>query len=152
IGVERSGTKLRLWRLADGRELRTVRRAKADPGDIICSPVLDADDQVLAAAFNQALGFFDLDSGRELAVIPCENWVQVRTFDGTEGWVVAASKKVMMWPARRDAQAGVLHVGPPRLLGSGTTGGAAASRDGRFRVIPHGDWALVLDRDRPGRR
>jgi tetratricopeptide (TPR) repeat protein len=59
----------------------------------------------------------------------------------------------MLWPVRPDpARAGVLHVGPPRVLASTCDSGADASRDGRIRVFPLGDRTLVLDRDRPGWR
>jgi hypothetical protein len=74
IGPQRSGTKLRMWRVADGRELRTIRRATAVPNERIHLPVLDREGRVFAAASDRGLVFFELDTGMELAFVPFTNF------------------------------------------------------------------------------
>jgi serine/threonine protein kinase/WD40 repeat protein len=151
IGLERSGTKLRLWRLADGRELRTIRRPTAGHTETIYAPVLDAEDRALAAASNVGLGFFDFESGKELAFIKNLTGVFPKSFDPADGWMTHSSRNALLWPVRRDpSQVNHLHVGPPRLLAATVNAGADATMDGRFRIFPQGDRALVLDREHPG--
>src|SRR5439155_27308628 len=48
-GYDFDGTKVRLWRLAAGRELRVLRRRNADDLERICSPVVHADGRIVAA-------------------------------------------------------------------------------------------------------
>jgi eukaryotic-like serine/threonine-protein kinase len=155
LGLEQSGTKLRLWRLADGRELRTIRRSGADPAELIHSPVLEADGRVLAAACGGGLGFFDLDSGKELAFIHFtnSNVALPRSFDRSDGWMTCGSAGVVLWPVRRNlVRTDLLKIGPPHALAAAVDSGADASLDGRIRVLPQGHQTLVLDRDRPGWR
>jgi serine/threonine protein kinase/WD40 repeat protein/tetratricopeptide (TPR) repeat protein len=155
IGVEHSGTKLRLWRLADGRELRAIRRRGAEAAERILNPVLDADDRVMAAASANGLGFFELESGKELAFVYFHNpgLSQPRTFDRTSGWMTCGRPGVVLWPLQEDPTRNhLLRIGPPRAVASAIFQGADASLDGRIRAIPQGEHALVLDRDRPGWR
>src|SRR5262249_18604130 len=67
IGRGRSGTKLQLWRLADGRELRLLRRPRAAGAGPLHGPVLGPGGRTLAAASDDGLSVFDLGTGRELA-------------------------------------------------------------------------------------
>jgi WD40 repeat protein len=152
LGVERSGTTLRLWRLADGRELRTIRRAGADPAETLLGPVLDAEGRILAAASNRGMGFYDLDSGNELAFVRFENenLMCPRRFDRSTGWLTSGNRSAILWPTRWDAADSTLHVGPPRLRTSATDTGMDSSLDGRIQAFPQGNRTRVLDRDRPG--
>jgi eukaryotic-like serine/threonine-protein kinase len=155
IGVEQIGTKLRLWRLADGRELRTIRRPGADSEEIIHGPVLEADGRVLAAASSNGLGFIDLESGAHLAFIHFknDNVALPISFDRIDGWMTSGKTGVMLWPLQRNpTRTDRIEIGPPRWLGAAVEHGADASLDGRIRVLPQGNQALVLDRDRPGWR
>src|SRR5262249_3537483 len=89
IGLEQSGTKLRLWRLADGRELRVIRRPKADRTATIGRPVLHADERILAATADSGLVFFDLTNGSELAFIDLKNTSRIfsTNSDQSGGWL-----------------------------------------------------------------
>src|SRR5207247_2414065 len=49
LGHGRSGTKVRLYRVAAGHELRVIRRASAAPTEALLSPLLDASGRALAA-------------------------------------------------------------------------------------------------------
>jgi serine/threonine protein kinase/WD40 repeat protein len=153
IGLEQSGTKLRIWQLADGRELRTIRRYGAEHAEIIHSPVLHADEQVLAAATNNGLAFFDLDTCKQLVFVRFPNHIVAapRTFDRAEGWMMSGGGGATVWPVQHDPTAHLLHIGPPRWLAPAVDPGADASADGRIRAVPQRYRpALVFDRNRPG--
>ena len=154
IGMQRIGTKLRLWRVADGRELRRIRRPLAPRAENVVGAVLHADGQVLAVGSNNGLAFFDFETGRELAFLPYHNdsVATPKFFDTASGWITGGGT-VADWPAVRDPdRPGSLRVGPPRRLASARGMGIDASLDGRVRAVPRGNHALVLDRDRPDSR
>jgi WD40 repeat protein len=69
LGFQRSGNKLRLYRLAGGQELRVLRRRNADSLETINFPVVDTNGRMLAASGPDWLSFFDLASGEELASV-----------------------------------------------------------------------------------
>jgi serine/threonine protein kinase/WD40 repeat protein len=155
IGLERRQTKLRLWRLADGRELRIVRRPGAEATEFIRNPVLDDEDRVMAAEYSDGLAFFELETGKMLGLVRFknENIVVPRTFDVTDGWMTSGKTGAMLWPVHRSlTSAGLLKVGPPRFVGAAVDAGADACADGSIRVLPQGQHARLLDRNRPGRK
>jgi serine/threonine protein kinase/WD40 repeat protein len=155
IGVGRKGRRLQLWRLADGRELRTLRRPRADRTEVIHHPVLDPQTGVLAAACDKGLVFFDLDSGAELAFARFENkhLANPNNFHEQGGWMTSASGNAVFWPRHRDpTRPEQIHIGPPRLVADTRDSGADASPDGRFSVFPQANQVLLLDRQRPGLR
>jgi WD40 repeat protein len=155
IGYERYGNKLRLWRVAPGRELSMFRahglQGREAHGGLAWHP----DGRVVAASSNR-LSFFDPDNGKELASVrlPVEEAASVRGCDPSGGWLTAGPAGLLLWPARPDpARPGGIRVGPPRQLGPPIAdAGVGMSRDGRVLALPYRDHALVLDRGRPGRR
>src|SRR5262249_1514 len=153
IGLGRNGTKLQLWRVADGRELRLLRQAKAENLEPLYSPVVDATGRVLAAAASERMSFFDLETGRELASIQFRQGTTAypHAFHQRSGWMTCGNSGIVHWPTQPDPTANVLRIGPPRWLASASEG-ADVSGDGRITAIPQGKQTLVLDRDRPGRR
>jgi serine/threonine protein kinase/WD40 repeat protein/tetratricopeptide (TPR) repeat protein len=174
LGPATSGNKIRLWRLAPGRELRVLRCRNAGSLETINSPVVHADGRTLAACGPHWLSFFDLASGEELASVrqPQVAAVNPVFFDpphpspspegggkgeGSGGWMTGGYSGLCLWPARPDpARPEVLCVGPPQQLApgleSGFSVGASASADGRVVAVPQGSSTLVLHRDRPDRR
>src|SRR5439155_8169160 len=83
LGPGYSGNKIRLRRLAGGRELRVLRPRSAGSLDNVHSPVVHADGRTLAAATRDQLCFFDLGSGEELASVrlPLANVARPAFFD-----------------------------------------------------------------------
>lgn len=163
------GTRIRLSRVASGRELRVLRGLGAD-GPQVSHPVVHTDDRTLAAASIRGLQFFDLITGEMLASVRLPH-IQTDMpvfFDGPRpppgregkeagGWVTGGQSGLLLWPARPDpARPGALRVGPPQPLAPGLksrfTEGASASRDGRIVAVPDGRFTTVIDRDRPGHR
>jgi WD40 repeat protein len=177
LGPEHSGNKVRLWRLAQGRELRVLRPRSAGSLDNIHSPVLHADGRILAASANHQLCFFDLASGEELASVRLQlaDTARPAFFDppqpsqsrpepksGLSGeragsWVTGGYNGAYLWSVRQDpAWPGVMRIGPPQQLAPNPGGsysvGASASADGRVVAVPQGNSTLVLYRDRPDKR
>jgi eukaryotic-like serine/threonine-protein kinase len=174
LGPATSGNKIRLWRLAPGRELSVLRRRNAGSLEPINFPVVHADGRTLAACSSRWLSFFDLASGEELASVrlPQATAGNPVFFDsshpslalegrgkgeGSGGWMTGGYSGLCLWPARPDpARPEVLCVGPPQQLapdsGLGFSVGASASTDGRVVAVPQGSSTLVLHRDRPDRR
>jgi eukaryotic-like serine/threonine-protein kinase len=177
FGPESSGNKIRLWRLAGGRELRVLRPGNAGSLDNIVSPVVHADGRTLAAAARQHLCFFDLASGEELASVrlPLPHAARPVFFDPPHspqgspdsksglpedrsgGWMTGGQSGLCFWPARQDsARPEVMRIGPPQQIapnpGGGYSNGASASAGGRVVAVPQGNSTLVLYRDRPDRR
>jgi eukaryotic-like serine/threonine-protein kinase len=166
IGLARSGSRLRLWRLADGRELRILRRPRTEVDTGYTGPVLDADGRVLAADSKQGLSFIDMESGKELASARFKNdgpVVRPISYHPSYGWMTCGGGGLLLWPATcspspplkggdKGGGPNVLRVGPPERLASTDMSGASASKDGRIIAVPQGNQTLVLDRGRPGWR
>jgi serine/threonine protein kinase/WD40 repeat protein len=158
MGLARSGSKLQLLRLADGRELRILRQPEAETEPHLQSPVLDAAGRVLAADSKQGFSFFDMESGKVLASARFNNDGGLECLTGfhpSYGWMTCGPGGLLLWPARFDtAQPEVLRIGPPEFLAStkNAASGASASKDGRIIAVPLGSQTLVVDRARPGRR
>jgi WD40 repeat protein len=152
------GTKVKLWRLAAGRELRVLRRRNADSLERIHSPVVHADGRILAAsAGGDHLCFFDLSTGEELASVKLGPEDQPIFFHESVGWITSGPTGLLQWPAWSEpARPEVLRVGPPATvspgLGSYMARGAGASADGGVLAVPDGSFTALIHRERPADR
>jgi serine/threonine protein kinase/WD40 repeat protein len=159
-GYDFEGAKVRLWRLAAGRELRVLRRRNADSLEVICSPVVHADGRILATQSGREnypdlswLCFFDLSTGEELASVKLAE-DRPFCFHESIGWMTSGPSGLLQWPARSDAaRPDVLRVGPPKTLSSGLGArlavGAGASADGGVLAVPDGSFTTLIHRERP---
>jgi serine/threonine protein kinase/WD40 repeat protein len=162
-GYSFDGTKVKLWRLASGRELRVLRRPNADSLELIHTPVVHADGRILAASslydfypHKSWLCFFDLWTGEELSSVKLPQDRSV-CFHESVGWITSGPSGLLQWPAQFDgARPQVLRVGPPGTmspgLGSLWAAGAGASADGRVLAVPDGSFTALIHRDRPAER
>ncbi len=163
-GFSVEGTRVKLWRLASGGELRVLRRRNADNLEQVYSPVVHADGHIVAASSGHVshpdvfwLCFFDLSTGEELASVkmpgrydgnrPC-------AFHKSIGWITSGWSGLMHWPIQSDvARADLLRVGPPKILTPGLESFcahyAAASADAGVIAVPDGRFATVIHRGRP---
>lgn len=151
MGMEITGTKLRIWRIADGRELRRLRRPQAERTEALLYAVPDADGYVAAAYSSRGLVFFDLHTGGVLGFCALEHspMAHPRRYVPGGGWLTGGHQAAF-WPARRDPDnPHTLHVGPPRRLASAVHHALDATPDGKYCVVPRGSHAVVLERDRP---
>jgi WD40 repeat protein len=159
-GYQFEGTKVKLWRLAAGHELRVLRRRNADSLEKIYSPVVHADGRILAAtaAGDQTwLSFFDLGAGEELASVKLAPVDSPICFHESVGWITSGPTGLLQWPAGFDlARPDVLRVGPPATvspgLGSYMARGAGASADGGVLAVPDGTFTTLIHRARPAER
>jgi WD40 repeat protein len=155
LGPQRSGRKVRLWRVAARRELHVLRHPVAGGRESLAWPVPDADGRVLAAVSSQGLCFFDVASGEELVSVPMPNpdFTHFRCFIPAGGWLMSLSGNgTQFWPCQpAPGQPDLLEVGPPQPFATAGYAGATATPDGRVAVLSAGDGALVLHRDPPGR-
>jgi serine/threonine protein kinase/WD40 repeat protein len=155
-GIE--GTKVKLWRLAAGHELRVLRRRNADSLEKIHSPVVHADGRIIAAtAAGDQLCFFDLRTGEELASVKLAPDDQPICFHESVGWITSGRTGLLQWPARSDpARPEVLRIGPPATvspgLGSYMARGAGASADGGVLAVPDGSFTALIHREPPAER
>jgi WD40 repeat protein len=150
------GTKVKLWRLAAGRELRVIRRRNADSLERTRSPVVHAEGRILAASSGDDQGwlcFFDLRTGEELASVKLAG-DRPFCFHESVGWITSGSSGLLQWPAQSDAaRPEVLRVGPPATLSAGLAShyavGAGASADGGVLAVPDGGFTALIHRERP---
>jgi serine/threonine protein kinase/WD40 repeat protein len=161
IGYQRDGTRLRLWRLAAGRELQILRHPRALEGEQIYAPVIGAGGRLLAASIEippfpdkNGLGFFDVGTGEEVAFVPLRQMELCCVYTSDDGWLTGGGMGLLSWPVRMNlAQSQELRVGPPRQLASSFPYfGAGASQDARVVALPFSEGAVVIDRDRPVER
>jgi serine/threonine protein kinase/WD40 repeat protein len=155
-----SGTKVKLWRLAAGRELRVLRRRNADSLERIHSPVVHADGRILAATAEGDqtwLSFFDLRAGEELASVKLAPVDSPICFHESVGWITSGPTGLLQWPAGFDlARPDMLRVGPAATvspgLGAYKARGAGASADGGVLAVPDGTFTTLIHRARPAER
>jgi eukaryotic-like serine/threonine-protein kinase len=159
FGYGLNGNQARLWRLAEGAELKTFGRRTADDREQINRANVHADGDVVAASSDNWLYFFSLASGDELAAVrmPTSEAAIVSSFDRSFGWITGGTSGVLFWPAQPDSERpSVLQVGPPQqlaaVLGSTFVTRASLSLDGRVLAVPDGNHTLVIDRESPERR
>jgi WD40 repeat protein len=174
LGYGHRGSKIQLWRLANGRELRVLRGRNAGERELIGHPVVDAEGRMLVASTDDWLRLFDLMSGDDLASVRlprseaahpvffdpprrAQSGDDQASLDGPGGWVTGGRSGLFLWPARPDsAQPEVLRVGPPERLApdlaSWVTHGASASADARVVAVPQGNCTVVFHRDHSDRR
>jgi serine/threonine protein kinase/WD40 repeat protein len=159
LGAVIKGDKLRLLRVASGRELRTLVRSPASAkekgygtatlkagGRLLVAEAWDADQLI-------GIAFIDPARGEEVAFLPLDK-PDLPVSDWSDVLLTAARPGLLSWPVSRDrATPGVWRVGPPRLLDPKTTAGrVGASKDGHVIALPRfSQGSLVLHLNRPSR-
>jgi serine/threonine protein kinase/WD40 repeat protein len=155
LAAEVKDGKLRLLRIADGRELRTLTCLTV-PGSHYhpLSQAVSPEGRLLAATIFRndsvyGIALLDLATGSELKFLPIDNSFPVR-FNRAGGLLTCGQNGLLEWPVQEKLP-GLLRYGPPqilaRMVGRDLTG---LSADGRLLALPryHG-CALLVQRDHP---
>jgi serine/threonine protein kinase/WD40 repeat protein len=150
------GTKLRLWRLAAGDELRFLRSGLAEANGHLLAGVPEGAGRIVAAnnASPPGLSFFDVTTGAELAFLPTPFLFHhhLAPVGFKNGWLTTTPNELHHWPVQLAAGQNVIKIGPPRLLRRTIVNHptADASKDGKVIAIPEGFGANVFHLDQPG--
>jgi serine/threonine protein kinase/WD40 repeat protein len=141
-----------IWEVDPVREYQTLVR---DPVLGLANgyhyPTVHPSGRILAAATQDGVGLWDLNTGLVLAHLRLEGTYGV-LFEPAGTLVTYSQSGLRHWPVRpMPSMPGGWRIGPPeRLPVSGSNCGVANSQDGRvLAVARHGD-ALVLRQDAPG--
>src|SRR5205814_613427 len=104
LGYGRSGARVRLYRVAAGRELRILRHRLAAATEVLDSPLLDADGRILAATSPGRLHFFLFATGEELASVRLPPGIRAHPFrfKRGRGWLTGGHDQVRLWPTAID--------------------------------------------------
>ena len=157
-GAGRDG-KLGIWKVADGREYRTlVFEALPDKGEYFPGAI-SPDGRWLAIPVTDGIGFWDLASGREVARLAMKGRSIRVLFEHSGSLLTLSREGLARWPvATAPDAAGHLQIGPPEFLPLPNGSALDQSRDGTVIVTCDravgsqqrhaGGW--ILHTDQPG--
>jgi WD40 repeat protein/tRNA A-37 threonylcarbamoyl transferase component Bud32 len=129
--------RIGLWSIADAREYRSLVHPGRGTG--LNSLAIHPDGRLAAASFTDGVALFDLESGRELAVVPTPR--SSVCFDGIGNLLTNSLGGAYRWPVRPDAALPRrLTVGPPDGLHL-PRGDRQISASRNGRVIAQCMWA-----------
>jgi WD40 repeat protein/Tfp pilus assembly protein PilF len=154
--------RLGIWQVGDSREYRTLVRQPPHEGAFYGQASISADGQLLAVATTGGVGFWDLETGRFLDLLPLHSrdLSHFVLFEpGPDGALLTGDfSGTYRWPLRGDgSRPGRRRIGPPQPLALPAGLNTWQSSDGRVLVScfrPVGDWqpwagAWILRADRP---
>src|SRR5262249_35196532 len=157
LAADIKGSKLRLLRIAEGREFRTLT-CPSQAGAGYSWGNLALDGRLLAVSFMKSKGdsggglaLLDLASGENLTVLPIGNSEPIR-FVEPGGRLTRGQQGLHEWPVQKVAP-GILRFGPPwPVTAYHGLDQPGASADGRVLAIPrYHRCALLLNRDESGK-
>jgi WD40 repeat protein len=149
-GIE--GTRLRLWRVAAGREYRSLAHAAGSQrSDWGCA--VSPDGRLLACGTHEELVFWDLHRGGCVASAGGLGRTTSVHFESSGALLTFGQAGVLRWPVKSDPAAGRVQIGPPRQLSRPGSYGLqmGSSKDGEVIACANMQGAVVMHRDRPGR-
>jgi WD40 repeat protein len=137
LGGSVDGTRLTVWRVADGRECRTLACRAGGGQPSYWRAAVHPDGRLLAVTLDEGVGLWDLATGAELAVLPSARLhARAVLFDRDGACLFGGPEGVRRWPVRPDpADPGRLRVGPPERLSPVAGAGLAQSTDGRVLAV-----------------
>ncbi len=154
LGAEITGSRARLLRIADGRELQTMVAANPSRRRRVYRHAwYSPDGRFLMVDAIDSLVVLDPASGGEVDKIPFAGTTVVAFEPGNAAVLTWDQKLVLRWPIR-DGPAATIHVGPPRIIGQvdyTEPDPATGSPDGSVLVFPNRSRGAILLR-RPANR
>jgi WD40 repeat protein len=110
-------SKLGMWQVGAGQELRLLGEASLPDGGGYLGANVSPDGRLLAAARTDGFGLWDLASGSEIALISFENRVRCVRFERSGALLTTCQHGLLRWPIREQPGAGGRWtVGPPEKL------------------------------------
>jgi serine/threonine protein kinase/WD40 repeat protein len=159
LGIGHTGTRVRIGRIATGRELRILSLPDQAPGDGLWRPVASADGQLAMTYSRAGLGLWDLASGARLALapMPAADAVLPFAYRPEGAWLTGGSSGLWSWPvAVSPEDPRLVLVGEPREpipgLRSPHLNHAAIMPGGNLLAVPTGRDSTAIYRlggDRP---
>jgi serine/threonine protein kinase/WD40 repeat protein len=149
LAGQRIGNKLRILEVTGTREYRTL----ADPllsKSGVWAGTISPDRRLFAAALaGRTVGFWDLQTGEELASIRVAAGVRSVLFEPSGTLLTGGPGGLWRWPIRADASdPGRLRIGPPQELRvTGSLHQIAQSQDGHVIASAQGNGASVFHWD-----
>jgi WD40 repeat protein/Tfp pilus assembly protein PilF len=150
---------LGIWQVGDGREYRTLTRPALSAGAYFVGEAVSPDGRLVAAAMTDGVGFWDLDTGTELAFLPLDG-ARFAVFEPPPAAALLVGDRTgtYRWPIQTDSHdPGLRRIGPPRPVALPPGISPTQSQDGQVLAAcarPVGDlqpWAgaWLLHADRP---
>jgi WD40 repeat protein len=156
VADRRTDRRLRLWEANPAREYRSLAR-ESDGRPWPTMPAVHPGGRLVAANLDGVIGLWDLESGREVARLPCSSHRHNVVFDGA-GTLYATGgrrgERPLCWNIHPDPlDACVYHVDPPKLVpvpANYTYCGMSVSYDGQLLAMPQSDEAIWFRAANPG--
>ncbi len=135
-----------IFRIADGRELRTLVREPARRQEGVSGAALHPSGRLLAVSMTDGVGLWDVDRDVAVASLPIGHTRSV-LFGPTGELLTAGVGGILRWPVSHDeGKPGLVRIGPPtRLEGFPSGRFLAQSRDGRYLAIDGPAGATIVD-------
>ena len=154
LGVEITGSRTRLLRVAGGRELQSLVAANPSRGRRVYRHAwYSPDGRFLMVDAIDGLVFLDSASGVQIDKIPFAGTTVVAFEPGNTAVLTWDRSRVLRWPIREDPTTATIHVGPSGIIDRvdyTEPDPAAGSPDGSVLVFPNRNRGAILLR-RPGR-
>jgi hypothetical protein len=155
LAADVSATSMRLFRLRNGREFRTVQDHPGAKPRVVYNhgrPCLDASGRLLAVQGASGVLLVDVTRGEEAGLLPIPGNGPLR-FDAADGslWTYGTSG-LLRWPIATDpGDATARRVGPSeRLAAIAMSDLWGSSTDGKLVAIPNHSLGALLWRHAPG--
>lgn len=149
----RVGTRVKLWRLAAGREVRVLQSKRAGSDTDLYCPAVHPNGRLLAAATLATLNWFDLDTGEEISAVQVPGSQQAfpRFFDPNGDLVTYGfGTGTRVWPVAERSAPGLVRYGPPGKIGTINDKLICGySRNRKWLAYPLHTDTILTHRDRP---
>ncbi|HMF17799.1 MAG TPA: serine/threonine-protein kinase, partial [Gemmataceae bacterium] len=142
------GTKVKLFHLASGGEVRTIAPPTAGENTEYLDALADPDGRLLYLKTKEGLAVVDLASGIQLARRLGN--IKPLGFDSKGNLLSATETEVFRWPIVRDAVKNEAQLGPPVLVTKGARTYSAISKNAEVVALPRWNQAtLVWHQNKP---
>jgi WD40 repeat protein len=155
-GARPTDRRLHLWEVNPAPEYRSLARV-VDDRHLPVMPVVHPGGRLVAANLSECVGLWDLESGREVARLPCSSYRRNVVFDARGNLYATAGRnheRPLCWQIHPDpSDACSFRIEAPRLMplpAHYLNCAAFVSNDGRVMAVPQLSEATWFPLDSPG--